>query len=84
VKKSAREKLRAYLFVELIPLPAGEWPADDENLFALGLDSIGTMRLVAFIEEELGVRLAEESIVPETLGSVGSLLRAMGESAGAG
>jgi acyl carrier protein len=70
-----REKLRTHLFKELIPLPRREWPDDETNLFGLGLDSIRVMRLLAFIEDELGVRIPETSIVPENLGNVSALVQ---------
>ena len=69
-----RERLRRHLFEELIPLPRETWPGDDVDLFEVGMDSVRVMRLLAFIEEELAVRIPDEAIVPEKLGRVSGLL----------
>ena len=69
-----RERLRKHLFEELIPLQREEWPDDDDDLFEVGMDSVRVMRLLVFIEEELDVRIPEDSIVPEGIGRVSALL----------
>lgn len=74
-----RDRLRKHLFGELIPLPAADWPEDQADLFEIGLDSVRIMRLLVFIEEELGVRIPEEAIDPERIARVGGLLTLIAE-----
>ena len=48
-----REQLRQYLFETLIPAERDAWPADDSDLFDLGLDSLRLMQLLVFVEKEI-------------------------------
>jgi acyl carrier protein len=70
-----RDQLREGLFTTLLPLPPERWPDDDANLFQLGLDSMRVMRLLVFIEQKLKVVLPDEEVTPESIGTVGALLR---------
>ena len=73
------ERLRQYLVTEL------NWPGrpadltDELPLIANGvIDSLGLMSLVTFIEEEFGLEVADEEIVPAnfgTIAAIGSLIR---------
>lgn len=47
---------------------------DDDDLLKLGLDSMGIMRLVIFIEEKLGVALPDDEIEAENVRSLGALV----------
>jgi acyl carrier protein len=67
-------RLREGLFTRLLCLPRDAWPDDDANLFDLGLDSLRVLRLLVFIEEDLGVMLPDSAITPETIGSVRAVL----------
>ena len=51
-----------------------DWPADDADLFALGLDSIRVMRLMVFLEEEFGTRIPDDAVAPEHLDRVSAIL----------
>jgi D-alanine--poly(phosphoribitol) ligase subunit 2 len=68
-----RDALRRQLFEVLIPTPPGAWPGDEEALFSRGLDSLRVMRLLVWIEEQLGVQLPDDEITPERLASVSAL-----------
>ena len=67
-------RLREGLFTRLVPLPRDQWPDDDANLFDLGLDSLRVMRMLVFIEQDLGVVLPDSAITPETIGSACALI----------
>ncbi len=75
---AVRDRLREGLFGNLLALPADRWPDDDANLFDMGLDSLRVMRLLVFIEQQLGVNLPDSEITPESIGSVRSLLQFIG------
>jgi acyl carrier protein len=58
-------------FIETTCLPAGERLRADEPLLTRGiLDSLGILHLVAFIEEEYGLVVPEESWTPSHFGTV--------------
>jgi acyl carrier protein len=67
-------RLREGLFTRLLPMPRDQWPDDDANLFDAGLDSLRVIRLLVFIEQDLGVVLSDSAITPEAIGSVRALL----------
>ena len=47
-----------------------------ESLIDAGLiDSTGVLELVAFLEGEFGLRMADAEIVPENLDSIGAIVR---------
>jgi acyl carrier protein len=44
---------------------------DDDSFLEKGIvDSTGVLELVAFLEEELGVKVSDEELLPENLDSV--------------
>ena len=46
----------------------------NENLLAQGIiDSLGILKLVAFLEERFGVEAADDDLVPENFGSIEQL-----------
>lgn len=53
--------------------------ADTESLLEAGLiDSTGVLELVAFIETEFSIQMADTDIVPENLDSVQTIVRYVG------
>ncbi len=65
-------KLKEYLDTARAPLP----PVSDPDE-PLQIDSLGLIRLVAFMESDLGVRIEDEELLAEnfaTLRSLGNLL----------
>lgn len=75
-----REQVRSFILEEFLP---GEDPAeleDDTPLITGGiLDSIATLKLVAFLEESFGIELAAHEADAENLDSV-ALMVALVES----
>ncbi|OGA27699.1 MAG: acyl carrier protein [Betaproteobacteria bacterium RIFCSPLOWO2_02_FULL_65_24] len=70
-QKIQRFILENYLFTDD---PAALSP--DESLLKQGIvDSTGMMQIIAFIEEELGVPVADEEMIPENLESVNKIVR---------
>ncbi|MBA3962786.1 MAG: acyl carrier protein [Chthoniobacterales bacterium] len=65
-------KLKEYLDTARAPLP----PVSDPDE-PLQIDSLGLIRLVAFLESDLGIRIEDEELLAEnfaTLRSLGDLL----------
>jgi len=61
------EDLRKFVFSELVHVSDAAAFNDDDDLLEAGLDSMGIMRLVVFIEERFGVILPDEEIEPDNL-----------------
>lgn len=70
---SAIPRLRDFIFQELIFVESPEQFADNEDLLEAGLDSMGIMRLIMFIEDEFDVTLPDTEIEPENIGSFNAL-----------
>lgn len=70
-----KEKIRSFIFQELIFVAEPDKFSDDDNLLEAGLDSMGIMRLVMFIEEQFGVTLPDAEIDPDNVHSVNALAR---------
>ena len=47
---------------------------DDDSLLEKGIiDSIGVLELVLYLEEEFGVKIKDEEVIPENLDSVANI-----------
>jgi len=66
-------KLREFIFQELIFVATPDEFSNDDDLLEAGLDSMGIMRLVMFIEDEFGVTLPDTEIEPENINSFNAL-----------
>ena len=52
---------------------------DEDDLVAIGLDSIGFLRLVDYIETSRGVKIPPESVTIENFGSIAKIAVFVGE-----
>ncbi len=68
-----KEKIRAFIFQELIFVAEPHKFSDDDNLLEAGLDSMGIMRLIMFIEEQFNVTLPDAEIDPDNVQSLNTL-----------
>jgi acyl carrier protein len=68
-----KAKIRTFIFQELIFMAEPNQFSDDDNLLEAGLDSMGIMRLIMFIEEQFGVTLPDAEIDPDHVHSVNAL-----------
>ncbi len=66
-------KLREFIFQELIFTASPDQFSNNDDLLKAGLDSMGIMRLVMFIEDEFGVTLPDTEIEPENIKSFHTL-----------
>jgi D-alanine--poly(phosphoribitol) ligase subunit 2 len=70
-----KQKLRKFIFDELIYLENPDAFGDGGDLLEAGLDSMGIMRLVLFIEKTFGVTLPDTEIEPDNVRSLDALER---------
>ncbi len=61
------QKLKSFIFKELVFVENTDEFTETDDLLEAGLDSMGIMRLVIFIEEELGVTLPDDELIPDNL-----------------
>lgn len=66
-------QLKKFIFDELVFIEQPERFGDDEDLLEAGLDSMGIMRLVLFVEQEFGVTLPDNEIAPENLRTLSAI-----------
>lgn len=68
-------KIRAFI-QKRFPVARERGLTDEDSLLESGaVDSLGILDVVSFFEEELGVRLEDEELVPENFDSVVALAR---------
>ena len=70
-----KEKLKTFIFAELIYHEDPDSFGDDDDLLEAGLDSMGIMRLIMFAEKEFGVTLPDTEIEPDNVQSLNALER---------
>lgn len=68
-----KKKLRDFIFEELIYIADPGQFTDDDDLLEAGLDSMGIMRLIIFIENEYRVTLPDTEIEPGNVQSLNVL-----------
>jgi acyl carrier protein len=68
-----KEKLRNFIFQELVFVAEPDKFGDDDNLLDAGLDSMAIMRLIMHIEEQYGVTLPDNEIEPDNIQSLNAL-----------
>lgn len=68
-----KEKLKKFIFSELIYHEDPTSFGDDDDLLEAGLDSLGIMRLIMFAEKTFGVILPDTEIEPDNVHSLNAL-----------
>jgi len=68
-----KPKIREFIFQELIFVANPDQFSDDDDLLEAGLDSMGIMRLIMFIEDNFGVTLPDEEIDPDNVQTLNTL-----------
>lgn len=69
------ERLRDFMVDELLwQVPREALTSDFSLVENELLDSLDILRLVTFLEEELGLRLEDEDLVPENFETIGSIV----------
>jgi acyl carrier protein len=71
---SVRDKVRAFI-VENFLFGNENGVQDDTSFLDEGvIDSTGILEMVGFLEEEFGIRVEDEELLPENLGSIYSVV----------
>lgn len=70
-----KKQLRDFIFHELIYVAEPDRFSDDDNLLEAGLDSMGIMRLIMYIENTFSVTLPDTEIEPDNVQSFNALER---------
>lgn len=69
-----KEKIRNFIIETFLFDTADATLDDDESLLDSGVvDSTGVLELVSYIEEEFGIEVKDEELVPENLDSLNKL-----------
>ena len=68
-----KQKIRDFIFNELIFVAEPEKFSDDDDLLEAGLDSMGIMRLIMHVEEQFNVTLPDSEIDPDNVNSFNAL-----------
>lgn len=68
-----KKKLREFIFEELIFIPNPEQFSDNDSLLEAGLDSMGIMRLIMFIEDQFHITLPDTEIEPDNVENFNAL-----------
>lgn len=70
-----RAELRKFISTELLGARGGATLSDSDDLLQNGLDSLGILRLTVFIEDNLGVSVPDEAVVPDNVRTIDALVR---------
>jgi len=68
-----KDELRRFIFGELIYSADSDRFGDDDDLLEAGLDSMGIMRLVMFVEQTFRVTLPDTEIEPDNVRTLTAL-----------
>jgi acyl carrier protein len=79
---SEQDRIRAFIREDILFGATDVSLDDDAPLLDGVLDSMALMRLVAFLEEEFDVELADEDITVENFKTVGNIARVVKASGG--
>ncbi|WP_227992841.1 acyl carrier protein [Pseudactinotalea sp. HY160] len=70
------DQVRAFVVANFLFGDTARMPGDAESLLAAGVvDSTGVLELVEFLEDDLGVPVADHETVPANLDSIENLAR---------
>ena len=73
---NSREKITRFINNEFLDNSESENIPDDLDLIESGIvDSLGILRIVVFLEEELNIVIEPEQMVPKNMSSIGAILR---------
>lgn len=72
---SLEQKVRSYILESFLFTDDQSVLGNADSLLGKGIiDSTGALELVGFLEEQCGIKVADEEMVPENLDSVNNIL----------
>lgn len=73
---SAKEKVKNYILENYLFTDDQNALKDDDSFLQQGIiDSTGILEVIYFLEDEFGIAVADEEMVPENLDSVNNLVK---------
>ncbi|AUM13610.1 acyl carrier protein [Ketobacter alkanivorans] len=73
---SAKEKVKNYILENYLFTDDQDALKDGDSFLEQGIiDSTGILEVIFFLEEEFGISVADEEMVPENLDSVNNLVK---------
>jgi acyl carrier protein len=79
---SVESKIRGYIAENFLFGNADQLSVDDSFLDKGIIDSTGILEIIMFLEEEFGVKVADNEMLPENLDSIGNLVRFIAKKSG--
>jgi acyl carrier protein len=69
-----KDRIRSYIMENILLGSADEVIADGDSFLEKGIiDSTGILELVGFVEDEFGIEVSDEELIPENFDSVEKL-----------
>jgi len=73
--KNDKQKIRSYILENYLFSTDESALEDAESLIDSGvIDSTGVLEIIMFLEEEFGVKIADEEMIPDNLDSVSRIV----------
>jgi acyl carrier protein len=80
---SIEKAIRTFILENFLFTDDGEALKNSDSFLTMGIvDSTGIMEVIFFIEEEFGISVSNDEMVPENLDSVESLVAFVGRKTG--
>jgi len=81
---STEAKIKSFILENFLFTDDESAIGNDESLLDRGvIDSTGVMEVILFLEEEFGVQVQDDEIIPENLDSISNIKRFVESKAGA-
>ena len=79
---SIENKIREYIAENFLFGDASQLAADDSFLDKGIIDSTGILEIVMFLEEQFGIKVADNEMLPENLDSISNIARFIAKKGG--
>jgi acyl carrier protein len=77
--QETEQKLREFIVETFLFGEGGDELADDDSLLERGIiDSTGVLEVTAFLEEDFGVKVSDDELVPDNFDSISKLAAFVG------
>ncbi len=81
---TTEEKIKSFILENFLFTDDESAIGNEESLLDRGvIDSTGVMEVILFLEEEFGVQVQDDEIIPENLDSISNIKRFVESKAGA-